>query len=101
MQFDIIFYIILYVNIFYILYPLSMNKETLLHVIKTKAKTVCQRYLPDREDYYLQKCNEIDRQPIVEYIIWNFDGENQNRLKKLLTPEERKQVKQHFYKELQ
>ena len=78
-----------------------MNKETLLHIIKTKAKTVCQRYLPNREDYYLQKCNEIDRQDRVEYIIRNFDGENQARLKALLTPTEWQQIKQHFYKELQ
>ena len=79
-----------------------MNKETLLKAIKEKAKEVCnKKYIVRMPLYWKQKRDEIDRQDAVQYIIWNFDFENQYLLKTLLTPEERKETKQYFPKELQ
>lgn len=79
-----------------------MNKEKLLQAIKEKAKEVCnKKYIVRMPLYRKQKRDEIDRQDAVQYIIWNFDFDNQYLLKTLLTPEERKETKQYFPKELQ
>ena len=50
--------------------------------------------------YFDFKYNEIENTKKVEHIIRSLDLENQRELKKQLTPEQRKELKLYFAKEL-